>query len=727
MTDYAHSPKGDIPAQTYADHVNGVLRRAGIFAAAAAKYAPRDAELFRKVVRNAALFHDLGKLDAENQNVLSGNKQAERLPVHHQDAGCAYLLDHNDLAAAVLICSHHLGLPDFPGEINRDKWMFRDNEEAQRTRANSTLQDLLNRHYSAIPEKNLEPLSDPRIHGDSSIFLRMASACQVDADHTDTSVHYRECEESEPPPLKPGERLSWLDQYISELGNGDERSRMRAETYQQCRHASTTSSLEACDCPVGTGKTTAVMAHLLNMAAEHGLRRIFVVLPYTNIIRQSVNIYRKALLLPGENGQDVVAEVHHRADYQNAASRHLSALWKAPIIVTTAVNFFETLASCSPASLRKLHNLPGSAIFMDEAHAALPAKLLPLAWKWMKILAEEWSCHWVFASGSLNRFWTLEEVDVHPPRVENILPEVRSQILQKYESKRIHYCYHTAPLGIEDLKHWLPSLPGPRLLIVNTVQSAAAIARALHDQCPNSVQHLSTSLCPKDRETRYRDIEKRLEILGDTNWTLVATSCVEAGVDLSFKTGLREIASLVSLLQVAGRVNRQGSSAHAEVWSIMLKEGFPLLAHPGLRDSASVLKSLLDDGKLISPSLCTEAFHNEIRLHGGKAFAQALLHDENRRRFPKVQEDFKVIPSETRTVVVEPELIDKLERHEKVDWQAIQSGSVQIWGNRLDRFGILPFAAYPEIFKWTLKYDSFLGYMAGVLESEEFRFHGGIL
>lgn len=124
-----------------------------------------------------------------------------------------------------------------------------------------------------------------------------------------------------------------------------------------------------------------------------------MVLPYTSIIQQSVNTYRKALVLPGEKSEEVVAELHSRVEFEDYNLRYLTSLWRAPIIVTTAVAFFETIASNRPSTLRKFHELPGSIIFIDEAHNALPLKLLPLAWGWMNILAKEWSCYWVLASG----------------------------------------------------------------------------------------------------------------------------------------------------------------------------------------------------------------------------------------------------------------------------------------------------------------------------------------
>ena len=166
----------------------------------------------------------------------------------------------------------------------------------------------------------------------------------------------------------------------------------------------------SCDGPVGLGKTTAVTAYLMRVAAETTpqLRRLFIVAPYTNIITQTVERLRAALVLPGERPEDVVAEHHHRVDFDNIADRDLAALWRAPVVVTTAVQFFETLASNEPSRLRKLHELPGSAVFIDEAHAVLPTPLWPQNWRWLCQLAESWSCRFVFASGSQAQFWEQE-------------------------------------------------------------------------------------------------------------------------------------------------------------------------------------------------------------------------------------------------------------------------------------------------------------------------------
>jgi superfamily II DNA/RNA helicase len=715
---FAHSgdSKRRIPAQDYVTHVGGVVKRASKAADEAGRYSSCGGELLRMIVSLAAEFHDLGKLDAENQDVLSGKRKARHLPVQHTDAGTAYLLNELQVAVgAALVRSHHIGLPDFIEEQNREeKNVFRDDSVLERV--NRTLPELVRIH-----EETTSSSADlsPKLHevmGDASLFFRIALSCLADGDHADTAIHYQNQTADEPfIALRPADRLAALDHYVESLKQDNDRSRHRSEVYTACRDAVIPENIVACDSPVGTGKTTAIMAHLLAQAQKRKLRRLIVVLPFTNIITQSVKVYRDAIVLPGEDPTLVVAELHHRADFQDIHSRQFTALWKAPIIVTTAVTFFETLASNTPATLRRLHNLAGSAVFIDESHAALPAKLLPLAWRWIKGFAHEWGCYWVLASGSLNRFWKIEEFDEKKPDIPEIMPmELRSHLAQ-YEKGRIIYQFHETPLAAKQLVEWVTSLPGPRIVILNTVQSAAVVARE-YERCfeRSSVEHLSTALTPSDRDKTLARIKYRLADPNDTEWSLIATSCVEAGVDFSFKTGVREAASLVSLLQTAGRVNRHNHINAGTVWTVVLKEAELLKRNPGMRDSSKVLLELILEGCAISPDLCTNALKREIRLAG--TFSDSLLKSEEGLRFPRVERDFRVIASDTRTVIIGEDLVKKLEKHLPVDWRDIQESSVQIWGYRLNDLRIPEVFGYPGMYKWTYSYDDFIGYMAGILK-----------
>jgi len=729
----AHSARSDrgIPAQGYHEHVCETRRRAQVNAANVGRYAPKYSLLLEAVATLAGEFHDMGKLDDNNQAVLSGSISAKKLPVQHVDSGVAHLLglgQQRHQLAAFVSYAHHIGLQSVPAEMNKGELFLRDAKTVAVTA--KRLHQYLARHREGVCEFDLVESNNVELT-QPQLFLRMALSCMVDADHGDTSRHYNEAVKFAPCLLRPEERAKALDQYVSSLSEGadDDRSRVRQAVYESCRDADTRPSLYACDSPVGTGKTTAVMAHLLKAARDKKLRRVFVVLPYTNIINQSVDVYQKSLILHGETPEEVVAAHHHRAEFSSPDARQFTALWQAPIVVTTAVQFFETLASNRPAALRKLHNLAGAAVFIDEAHAAMPAHLWPQAWRWIHELTQDWGCHFVFGSGSLTRFWELPDFVMPPVRLPELVSvELRSRMVGA-EQQRLRYARRAEPVNVAALLAWLHEMRGPRLLIVNTVQSAAVIASAIRRTCGREkVEHLSTSLMPVDRERTLKRVRERLQRSNEqpnnkalASWTLVATSCVEAGVDLSFRTGLRESASLVSLIQVGGRVNRHQENSQSDVWTFELQQVDMLRLHPGFKDSSKVLNTMFAENR-VSPDDCKEALRREICLTGLK---DMIGNHETAKDFPEVQSLFRVIDADTYTVVVDDAVKKRLKQWEKISWREIQGSSVQIWGVRIELLRIPQFTQYPELYEWNLAYDDFLGYMAGVLQVESFSLDGG--
>ncbi|NCB43552.1 MAG: CRISPR-associated protein [Clostridia bacterium] len=722
MIYYAHSKKKDIPEQEYSVHIRGVRSLAHEYVQEMSCYSSCDETLLSHAVEKAATLHDIGKLNKDNQAVLSGKISSKSLPRNHVDAGAAYFLNekHFSVVSAAVIQAHHIGFPDFTDEMNKGDAIFRDSSiasdvDCELPELEAIHDNLINSNFKSDEEE---------IKGDRSVFLRLFLSCIADADHTDTSMHYQRYPANvKTIPLRPAERLAHLDRRVTELkqkGADDDRNALRNEMYYACRNADIELGISSCDSPVGSGKTTAVMAHLLAQAQKRGLRRVFVVLPFTNIINQSVKTYRDALVLPGENADEVVAELHHRADFENKDARHLTALWRAPIIVTTAVAFFETFSSNSTATLRRLHELPGSAIFVDESHAALPAKLLPIAWKWINTYAAEWSCYWVLASGSLNRFWTIPEIA--GTNKSNCVPEIINDELRSrlsvYENKRISYHSDLFPKDTARLADWINDFPGPRLVILNTVQSAAILADYFSEHFGRDcVEHLSTALTSNDRDNTLDRVIKRLNNKKDANWTLIATSCVEAGINLSFRNGFRELGSLVSLLQASGRVNREGVLSNSEMWTFCISEDGMLKLNPGLKESASVLKGYLEGNRTIAPELSTQSIADEIALYGLSGKHKKLVTNEELQNFRQVEEDFKVIDSDTRIVIVDS-TVAKHAQYGKVDWRELQKVSVQIAKYKLDelRTPII----MNDIYRWNLDYDDFLGYMAGIVKLKKY-------
>lgn len=718
-TPLAHSARKKNPPQTYEAHVRGVCERAGKYAAEAECYSVKANGILSIIVRDSALLHDLGKLEERNQSVLCEQSRRRRhLPVDHTDAGSAALQKMGSGCAAMLVYSHHQGLPDLSTEFAaRGGSIFRNGNAEVRAETDAALPALLRQHEALFPRK---PNKEVQAYdGDPAVFLRMALSCLADADHGDTAAAFGQTEKAMPE-LRPQERLAALDHYVSKFGETDERSSLRRELYQSCRSVEAHSGFSVCGSPVGSGKTTAVMAHLLEQACKRNARRIFVVLPYTSIIRQSVDIYRKALVLPGETPEDVVAELHSRADFEDIETRYLTALWRAPIVVTTAVAFFETLSSHNPAALRRLHELPGSLIFVDEAHSALPLRLLPLAWHWMNVLSDEWSCYWVLASGSLVRYWELQPLfGLSMPRpeiAELVRPDLQRE-LSRYESNRITFRWREKPIGRKELAEWVQEALGPRLLILNTVQSAAVIAADMAAEFGQThVEHLSTALTPEDRGNTIDRIRRRLADPDDADWTLVAASCVEAGVDFSFRTGFREISSLLSLLQAAGRVNRHGRNTEAVMWSFSLQDDSMLPKNPALDVSAAVLRSYFQKRLPITPELSTRSMQDElVRDDSCMSAICDFAELEAAQQFRTLAQKFRVIDQKTVLAVPDDSMASAIAEG-RASWQELQRHAVSVRKEKIVLWHLREIA--DGIYQWTLGYDSFLGYMHGVLLTE---------
>ena len=718
-TPLAHSARKNYPPQTYEAHVRGVCERAGKYAAEAECYSVKANGILSTIVRDSALLHDLGKLEERNQSVLCEQSRRRRhLPVDHTDAGSAALQKMGNGCAAMLVYSHHQGFPDLSTEFAaRGCSIFRNGNAEVRAETDAALPALLRQHEALFPRK---PNKEVQAYdGDPAVFLRMARSCLADADHGDTAAAFGQTEKAMPE-LRPQERLAALDHYVSKFGETDERSSLRRELYLSCRSAEAHSGFSVCGSPVGSGKTTAVMAHLLEQACKRNARRIFVVLPYTSIIRQSVDIYRKALVLPGETPEDVVAELHSRADFEDIETRYLTALWRAPIVVTTAVAFFETLSSHNPAALRRLHELPGSLIFVDEAHSALPLRLLPLAWHWMNVLSDEWSCYWVLASGSLVRYWELQPLSglsmPRPEIAELVRPDLQRE-LSRYESSRITFRWREKPIGRKELPEWVQEAPGPRLLILNTVQSAAVIAADMAAEFGQThVEHLSMALTPEDRGNTIDRIRRRLADPDDADWTLVATSCVEAGVVFSFRTGFREISSLLSLLQAAGRVNRHGRNTEAVMWSFSLQDDSMLPKNPALDVSAAVLRSYFQKRLPITPELSTRSMQDElVRDDSCMSAICDFAELEAAQQFRTLAQKFRIIDQKTVLAVPDDSMVSAIAEG-RASWQELQRHAVSVRKEKIVLWHLREIA--DGIYQWTLGYDSFLGYMHGVLLTE---------
>jgi CRISPR-associated endonuclease/helicase Cas3 len=728
MEPLAHSGRAErgIGPQTYADHVANVKCLAVRNARCALGYRTPGESTLETFVELASEFHDLGKLEPDNQIVLS-TKERGGLPINHVDAGVAHLSQSRQTEPVIAVYSHHIGLCDIPTELAKDALGRQDSPSAAcrdykiKQMTDVRLPDLLSRHRGAVPGSSAALANLKRQY--TGIERRLLLSCLVDADHTDTARHYGQQPDLSPAEGRWEERLAALDHYAGSLGDGSGlRDVLRSQIYEACRAASPDKFIWACDSPVGSGKTTAIMAYLLQAAVALGLRHIFVVLPYTNIVQQSVDVYQKALVLPGEDADKVVAAHHHLAEFRSADLRFLTTLWDAPIIVTTAVQFFETLGANQTPRLRKLHQLPGSAVFIDEAHAAMPIHLWPFMWNQIKSLARDWSCRFVLGSGSLAKFWENPRIlgEGKTETIPSMTPDNIRAASSIFEQSRVAYRTQPDALNLVQLCDWIQGEIGPRLVVLNTVQSAAVVASELRQRRVSTL-HLSTALAPIHRKAILRLIRLRLKTKPQLDWVLVATSCVEAGVDLSFATAFRERCRAASLVQIGGRVNRHGERSKGNVWDFIVND--PLLpAHPDFKHSRDVVEDVFRKGMWDRDLtiLMTYALEQEFKRQSGEQKIAEIFGKEGVGSYPEVAKLTRLITSDTRLVVVDTGLAAAIDEGAKVDWHELVAHSVQLWSNKVEKLALNKIGRGSELYAWGYDYDpKFLGIMAGVLKMEQ--------
>jgi CRISPR-associated endonuclease/helicase Cas3 len=223
-------------------------------------------------------------------------------------------------------------------------------------------------------------------------------------------------------------------------------------------------------------------------------------------------------------------------------------------------------------------------------------------------------------------------------------------------------------------------------------------------------------LTPHDRAKTLQRVHERLKTKGDNDWSLIATSCVEAGVNLSFRKGFREIASLASLLQAAGRIGRNGEYPDAEILTFILDTSSVFNTNPVLKRAADVLRGYFERNISISAELSTDAVSSELKLRGVSGTYRELLRFERNLCFESVENKFHVIDNDSRLTIVNSDIAAQV-KNGKIDWHELQKHSVQVRQTILEKHRAKEMM--PGVFLWEYGYDDFLGYMQGVLKMND--------
>lgn len=519
----------------------------------------------RTLAEAAGLLHDLGKYCLPFQQKLAGAK----IQVDHSTWGAKIALEQYKTAGYLLaygIAGHHAGLANGTGDGERSVLAARLQDKS--------LPNLERRWQEEIHLPAIETFKQTLLtlkQNERSEFknfqwtflVRMLFSALVDADYLDTEKYYDQFlphgrqrslqRDAQVPELETLRQA--LNQHLQTFTADSEINQIRAEILAYARkQAAQAPGIFSMNVPTGGGKTLASLAFALDHAMAHGQRRVIFVIPFTSIVEQNAAVFRKAL---HPYGDTAVLEHHsaftapepdrHNPEHYQSQEKLKLAMenWDAPIIVTTAVQFFESLFASKPSQCRKLHNISNSVIVLDEVQT-IPLHVLRPAVAALDELARNYRSSIVLCTATQP---ALESAQFKGG-FENVRPLVQdaNALAQRLKRARVR---HIGTLDDAQLAGHLRTREQV-LCIVNNRLHARAVYQAMSD-LPGAI-HLSTLMCAKHRSKVLADARQRLE--DGAPCRIVSTSLIEAGVDISLPTVMRAQAGLDSIAQAAGRCNR---------------------------------------------------------------------------------------------------------------------------------------------------------------------------
>lgn len=635
MSNYLSHISDDNREQTNLEHLRGTADLCGNFAA---HFHARDLGIL------TGMTHDLGKYSKEFQNRLINNGPK----TDHSTAGALECCKLGQPYAAYAVLGHHSGLPD--GGVF-DEW----EGSTFSARINRAMKGKLCDYSDWQKELTLPTVSFPDWLAKDQLtdifFIRMLYSCLVDADFLDTA-EFMLGEPYLDPYYSDMEELNRrLDTYIAGwFPPSNQLNTRRCAILSACMEGAdqTTSDLLTLTVPTGGGKTVASLAFALRRAVrkDSPKRRIIYVIPYTSIIEQTAETFRKILGKENvlEHHSGIIFDTADELDASNIQLMRAAENWDAPVIVTTAVQFFESLYASRGSKCRKLHNIADSVVIFDEA------QMMPLPYLRPCIHA----ISQLIAHYGVTAVLCTATQPVLEPFFREFIPDISCQELcpvkmqQDKIFRRVTFRY-TDTISVSDLSEEL-NRHSQVLCIVNSRAAAREIFDLLKKD--SSSFHLSTLMIPSDRKRIISEIRERLK--NNLPCRVVSTSLIEAGVDVDFPLVYREEAGLDSILQAAGRCNREGKrNVEDSIVTIFRSEKHPpLLFSQAISSTESILHNYQD---ISAPEAVEQYFEYYRAIKGeGASDQKKILKQLSDSTMPirTVSEQFHLIENNTRTVFI---------------------------------------------------------------------------
>jgi len=569
------------PGQPLSQHINAVSSMAAQFGEKCG---------IEEMTKLAGFFHDLGKATDDFQEILNAPRRSIKVP--HSIFGAKRLhtdtmsLQHIAEIFSNIIMSHHGSLNDYispEGDTPvADKIEAAEPFPSAEGCPEISLSRLNAEFTAAIGKMHVEDKAFAL-----SMLIKLAYSCLVDADRLDAYLH----ENNEKQPLHQPDwegMLQSLQNHLTGFTSSSEMAVFRQQISNQCAEAGQRErGVYKLEVPTGGGKTMASLRFALVHAMKHKLDRIILVIPYLSILDQTANEIRKAL-----KADDATVLEHHSGflpdnpEYYKLQTNR----WDAPIILTTQVQFLESLFSARGSDLRKLHNMANSVMIFDEAQS-LPVKCVHLFNGAINFLNRVCGATVLLCTATQPLLDTVERKlrFSGSPSIAKVVPLAKRTSIVNAIRPEGYTCTQLATFVKEKHK-------SSTLVIVNTKAAAKSLYEELHD-ADVTLLHLSTNMCTAHRDDVLTSLRNMLDSKSKEPVICVSTQLIEAGVDISFECVIRDVAGLDSIYQAAGRCNRHGEFGETKDVYVINIPGENLSKLPDIKIGAEITKDLFDTGR----------------------------------------------------------------------------------------------------------------------------------
>lgn len=718
---YAHSENSRKEKHSLSKHLRQTSKFAESFACK---------ETYKTIFKVAGLLHDLGKYQPEFQSYLDNGGRRGSVP--HAAWGAGYARLHRIIEASIAIDGHHKGLPD------NSAWKS-DTEPFKRGEVSGF--ENITKNFLNDTEVNDADIKKPDSltftdKSQREIFIRYLFSALTDSDWLSTEEHF----DQEKFNRRLGAALS-TDTMISKLEKEFSRKSKDGEI-NQLRNDARNQAIQKSDMPcgfyslalpTGMGKTLTSMAWALRHAKKNELKRIIIVLPYINIIDQTAQILKSIF------GEEWVLEHHSGYNEDDHNGRDVTEIcspiderkklacenWDYPVIVTTTVQFFESLFSNRPSQCRKVHNIAESVVIFDEVQA-IPREVILPTLQMLKDVQDVMKTSFLFCTATQPAFEKRQGFD----GISEICPLIDDPSALYDKTKRVEYnlLNDLKPIDYSSLLKAVVQTGNSALVIFNTKKAALEFFNCTRELGNwEKKYHLSTAMCPSHRKGVIKkvraDIEAKRKIL------VVSTQLIEAGVDFDFPVVFRAMATLEAVIQSAGRCNREGSLGElgGKVFLFKLQDGgMPNKTYAACACHAEDLIKQ-DINQLHGHTMFNEYYAQVVRLY---VDPDKYNINEARRQFnfETVNDAYHIIENATEGLFIynyndeSRQLLHSLEYKEflsRDDYRRMQTYTVQVYRHFIFQNGSMC-KTMPQGFKvWYGNYDRETGISVAPIEADK--------